>query len=336
MHMKRPSIRRICIATLRLAACASAAGGGGTLLPVMGQFVQQPPPAAAADLAAPKPLRLPTNSEVIRAVAEGVQVTQYPAQPTPIDRPSINCHVSFDATTSPLCVYGDPHGPHSLVVYGDSHAAMWLPALDAIGKFAHWKVLQITKSSCQVPDYPSWLASEQRPYRECAVFRSFALARITQLHPDVVLLSSMYKQNWLVVNGRPTRQGIEAAWAAGLASVLSKLRLSTGKVIMVGDIAYNPQGGADCLAMHTNEVQSCNTPRNDAVFAAHNQMERSVAEQYGARYIDTIPWLCAATVCPAVVGGLGTHSDANHVTSNYALWLADALGTATGLLPGAA
>ncbi|MGH2410737.1 MAG: SGNH hydrolase domain-containing protein [Chloroflexota bacterium] len=334
--MKRTSIRRITAAALLMIACGTVVCGGADPLRVAGQLGQAPATAAAEGTAAPKPQMLPTNSEVIRAVAAGVHVTQYPTQPAPIYRVSVNCHVSFDATSSPLCVYGDPHGPHTLVVYGDSHAAMWLPALDAIGKFAHWKVLQITKSSCQVPDYPSWLASEQRPYRECAIFRSFALAHIRQLHPDVVLLSSMYKQNWLVVNGRPTRQGLDAAWAAGLASMLVKIKPSTGRIIVLGDIAYNPQGGADCLAVHTNDVQSCNTPRNDAVFAAHNQMERRVTEQYGARYIDTIPWLCTATVCPAVVGGLGTHSDGNHVTSNYALWLADALGTATGLLPGGA
>jgi hypothetical protein len=127
---------------------------------------------------------------------------------------------------------------------------------------------------------------------------------------------------------------MDAAWATGLASVLKQLKPSTGRVIVVGDIAYNPQGGAGCLSGHQNDVHACNTPREDAVFEAHNQMERGIAARYGARYVDTIPWLCTATVCPAVVGGLGTHLDANHVAPNYALWLADALGTATGLLAG--
>jgi SGNH domain (fused to AT3 domains) len=304
---------------------------GGIPLPLVSKLAQGPAIVAAA---AVKPLRLPTTSEVIQAVADGVKFVQYPPQPPPIDRWRPGCSVSYEATTSPLCIYGDPHGTRLLVVYGDSHAAMWLPALDALGKFTHLKVVQITKATCQVPDFPSWIPEEQRPYTQCSAFRSFALAQIRQLHPDIVLLSSIWKYSVMAVDGHPTSQGLEAAWDSGLASMLLRIKPLTGRVIVLGDFAYNPQGGTDCLATHTNDVRPCNTPRQDAVYAAHNQMERSVAERHGALYVDTIPWFCTATVCPAVVGGLATHFGANHVSPTYALWLADALATATKLLPG--
>jgi hypothetical protein len=211
---------------------------------------------------------------------------------------------------------------------------MWLPPLDALGKFTHWKVVQITKARCQVPDFPSWLPQEQRPYTECSAFRSYALARIRQLHPDIVLLSSLWRDDSMAVDGHPTTQGMEAAWDSGLASMLARIAPATGRIIVVGDFAYNPQGGTDCLAVHTNDVRPCNTAWKDAVFAAHNQMERSVAARYRTLYVDTVPWFCTATICPAVVGGLATHSNEDHVEPHYALWLADALGTAMGLLPG--
>jgi hypothetical protein len=136
------------------------------------------------------------------------------------------------------------------------------------------------------------------------------------------------------VAGRPTTQGMEAAWDAGLASMIARMTPWTGRIIIVGDFAYNPQGGLDCLAIHMSDVRPCNAVRTDAVYDAHNQMERSVAQRYKVRYVDTVPWFCTVTVCPAVVGGLATHTNVDHVEPHYALWLADALGVAMGLLPG--
>lgn len=325
--MKGVTLRPLLSAALLMAAC-----GGVTPLPAARLGLA--PGMVAADVSSATPIKLPTTSEVIKAVANGVKVVQYPAQPATIsiDRPG--CDGSFASTTTPVCVYGDPHGSHTMVVYGDSHGRMWLPALDAIGKFAHWRVLQLTKGHCQAPDFPSWLPEEERVYGECVAFRSFALDRIARLHPDLVVVASMWKDAWLVVNGRPTTQGLEAAWDAGLAAMITRIKQSAKKVIVIGDIAYPMGAGADCLALHSDDVRPCNTPRAEAVFPAHNAMERRVATQHGALYVDTIPWFCTATVCPAVVGGLATHLDYYHVAPNYALWLADALATAMELLPG--
>ena len=59
----------------------------------------------------------------------------------------------------------------------------------------------------------------------------------------------------------------------------------------------------------------------------------TVAEASGAGYVDTIPWFCTDTVCPAVIAGLTTHRDAYHVAENYVVWLAGVLGESIGVLP---
>ena len=331
--MKRASIWRVPASALLIAASGIAARGSGAPLPAAAQLDLEPGIVAAEAVRA-TPIILPTTSEVIAAVADAAKVVRYPTQPATISIDRQGCDGSFAATTTPVCVYGDPQGSHTLVVYGDSHGRMWLPAFDAIGKFAHWKVLQLTKGHCQVADYSTWLDSEKRVYGECVAFRSFALDRIRRLHPDVVVLASMWKDALMAVNGRPTTKGLAAAWAAGLASMITKIKQSAKKVIVLGDIAYPKQAGADCLSLHRDDIRPCNTPRVDAVFEADNSIDRTVATRQGALYVNTIPWFCTATVCPAVVGGLATHLDYYHVAPDYALWLADALATATELLPG--
>jgi hypothetical protein len=42
--------------------------------------------------------------------------------------------------------------------------------------------------------------------------------------------------------------------------------------------------------------------------------------------IDTTPWFCTATVCPAVVGGTLVYRDTNHITSSYSQLLGGVLG----------
>ena len=35
-----------------------------------------------------------------------------------------------------------------MVIYGDSHAAMWLDALDPIAKTDHWRLIDLGKGAC--------------------------------------------------------------------------------------------------------------------------------------------------------------------------------------------
>jgi SGNH domain (fused to AT3 domains) len=323
--------RRACGAALAAAVClaTSLCGAASTVSAQTGQESV----AVGATMLAAKPLVLPTNAQVIAAVAQAVNVKTLSTQPPTLSQNDYGCLVYYTTTTMQPCIYGDPTGSHSIVLYGDSHAANWIAAFDTIGKYLHWKVWQITKAQCPVPDFPSWDPTRKRLYTECTAFHTFAIKRITQLHPDVVVMSSEGQGPYLVVDGRPTRQGVEAAWGAGLATVIDAIKPVTRKVIVLGDFAYGIPAGRDCLAAHKDDIRACNLVRSRAVGEAHNHMEQRTAQQHGALYVATVPWFCTATVCPAVVDGYSTRNDGFHVTPSYAVWLSEVLAVATGLLP---
>ncbi len=132
---------------------------------------------STTDVAMTGTMYLPTESQVLRAVAEGAEVQEWPDQPGRIANPaySKDCDVSRAATTSSMCVHGDPEASRVMVIFGDSHAAMWVPALDVIGREQHWQVVQLTKPGCQVPDFPRYSPTMQREYTECAEYREWAL-----------------------------------------------------------------------------------------------------------------------------------------------------------------
>ncbi len=280
-------------------------------------------------------LVLPTQAQVTAAVAKAATVTALPAPTTVLSSNGFGCMVADAATRTTPCVYGDPHGSHTLVLYGDSQAADWIAAFDTIGKYLHWKVYELTKAGCHVPDLLYWDSVTRKPYTECQAFHSFALPLIVQLHPDVVVLASKERDAQIVVKGHPTQQGIEDAWETGLAKVIDTLKPASGKVVVLGEFAFGSPAGTACVAAHEQDLQACNLPRSSAIDDTHNHMEQSTARQHGALYVNTVPWFCTTTVCPAVVSGIITRADASHLAPSYALWLSDVLAAAIGLLPAA-
>ncbi len=279
---------------------------------------------------------IPSSGAVLQAVAEGANVTVWPDQPGRIRNPAYNkeCDVTRADTTSSMCVHGDLDASRTMVIFGDSHGAMWIPSFDQIGTIAGWRVVQLTKPGCQVPDYPAYSRQLRREYTECAEYREWAVQQINEIQPDLLVISSARTRVIATGDGEPTEDAatIEAAWSTGLGSVLDRVVPASRRTIVLGDMAYPDGPGLDCLTDNPDNVQVCNTPREEAVFADHNAMEAQVTVEHGAEYVDVIPFFCTDVTCPAVVGGLTTHRDEKHVSENYAVYLSRAIGEATGTI----
>jgi peptidoglycan/LPS O-acetylase OafA/YrhL len=278
----------------------------------------------------------PDVEEVLLTVEESAQVTDWPEQPARIENEAYSdeCDVTRLDTTSPMCEFGNPDAPRTVVLFGDSHAAMWIPAFDQVGDAADWRVVQLTKPGCIVPDFPNYSNALGREYTECAEYRQFALEQIEEIQPDMVVVTSARKGVMLSDNGEPTKDAgsIQTAWSDGLDRTLGEIRPNTDRLVVLGDIAYANEPGLDCLAANPNDADKCHVPFDEAVLADHNRMEEEIALANNAEYVDLIPLFCTDDTCPAVIGGLTTRRDALHVNENYALWLSQALGEETGLL----
>jgi hypothetical protein len=280
-------------------------------------------------------VELPNLTAVERAVNEGVSAKAYPPQPKRAPNPAYSkaCNVTRADTTSSVCVHGDQSGSKKAVVLGDSHAAMWIPALDLAGKQTDWQVIQLTKPACPAPDFPIYSGTLKREYNECDAYREFALERIEMIKPDLVIISSAFKDIQRSVDGKATKDGVDTAWAEGLTAVIQRLQPVSGRIVVLGDMAYPEEPGIDCMTAHADDVSACNTPVNEAVYAAHNAMEEQVTTRNGAEYVSVLPWLCTETVCPALVNNLPTHRDAYHIGENYVLWLSEVVARSVGMLP---
>lgn len=241
--------------------------------------------------------------------------------------PAAPCFPAIGQTiVPPTCVAGDPHGAHTMVIYGDSHAAMWLDALNGIALRAHWKLIDLGKGYCPADSLPyanppGW-GTPGGEYAACDQWHRFAINQINQLQPNLVIVTQEYRGR---VNGSSYTP---LQWQRGLELTLRQLHVAKSNVVVLGNIPLLPQSGPECLADNTANVQQCSGAIETAL-SKFDHAEQLAAADAGARYLSVTPWFCS-TNCPAVIGRYNVYLDQFHVTGTYSVVLEDVLAKALG------
>jgi len=249
--------------------------------------------------------------------------------------PTTSCALSVvdNEIESHICTLGDPKGKQLLVLYGDSHAVMWLPAFNKIARDAHWRLVVLTSFFCPgelvTVSNPTPNGLPGSPNTLCDEFHTWAVDHINAMHPDLVVIaqSSLYDSPQI---GK-AKAGLfsKAAWGAGLVHLLQAIHVPPTSKIYLGDIPALPTDPPTCLSTHPDDVQACSAPVGTTTTGFAKTERRAVA-QVGAQFIDPTPWFCSS-ICTPIVGHYGVYRDQLHMTGTYALYLQRVLGTALGL-----
>ncbi len=281
------------------------------------------------------PVPASSESEVRREVKMSALITSIPANLVPPladvsedwGGPSGPCWPATGESTVPACVFGDPTGTHTMVLYGDSHAAMWFYPIDVIATLAHWKLVFLSKGWCpaNVLPYgnPPGFGNPLGEYVQCDQWHRFAVQRIDQLHPDLVIVTQE-------VSLKPNGDAYTAEqWGRGMTKTLRQLAVPARRIVVLGNIPTISTNPPLCLSRNTTNVQACSSPI-PGYLAANNTAEERAANGVGARYLSVTPWFCAAT-CAAVIGRYEVYFDGYHITRAYAEYLTRVLDSALAL-----
>jgi hypothetical protein len=213
-----------------------------------------------------------------------------------------------------------------MVVVGDSHAQMWFYTINAIATESHWRLWFLAKSACPEPLLPYTKDQYGGEYSSCDSWHEFAINRINQLNPDLVIVSEEARQS---PDAGPAYSS--AQWTEGLDGFFRSITAPKAKFIVLGNIPELPQTGPDCIARHTDDVQACS-----ATVAAsetpYHVAEAVAVQSFGGRYIDPTPWFCSK-VCTPVIGNYDVYFDHFHMMGTYALSLMGVLTQALDLPP---
>ena len=281
------------------------------------------------------PVLQPTTFDVRdlpRTIAGSVDLPAVPGNLTPRldrvaqDKPRFyreGCSGDFDdAEVKKPCAYGDLTSSTTVVLFGDSHAGHWFPALEAAALQRHWRLVVVTKSACTAADGIIYLEQLKREFSECGQWRRAAWRYTRSLRPAMIVVASTYPSNDLLdVTGTQ-----DEAWAAAWQRSIRRLSAPGTEVFFVNDTPWQAGSAPDCLSAHMDEPSACVRNRIAAVnLPERRKLIEDVVRAEGASIIDPAPWFCTATRCPSVIGNILVYRDQHHITTAYSRLLAPLL-----------
>ena len=204
------------------------------------------------------------------------------------------CHVNNGETTSPDCRYGVVGASKKIVLFGDSHAAQWMPTLEKMAREKNFELISLTKSACPGPAVVKVNTGEYKN-SDCSAWRAYAYKRITSIQPVAVIVAGM--QHFDMPSGYPDRA---SWWREGQRKTLAALRGSSPHIIYLSDTPHPNRDIPSCIA--AGKIERCNgSERSTPIYTS------------GYQQINPTPWLCTRT-CPGVIGSTVVYRDASHLT----------------------
>ena len=215
------------------------------------------------------------------------------------------CHANYGNKNSPECLYGDVNSKRKIVLYGDSHAAQWFPALEKIAIDEGFALISLTKSACPAVEVDR-VNSGAFKNSDCNAWRDNSIQRIKQLKPEAVIMSGFQHFAY------PTRYSSrDAWWFEGQRSLYAKVLNSSPNLIYISDTPKPQRDIPSCLA--TAKADECD---------ANEKSDPRVAGGFIA--LDPTPWLCTDS-CPAIVNGIVAYRDASHISVDMSAALSNNL-----------
>ena len=288
------------------------------------------PPIVAPELGPQESAVRQAFGQVRAAVGAAVDLRSVPSNldpplaNAPADKAAVfvnGCVRSWRDLGQGECATGDVASPTTVALIGDSHAAMWNPALQRVAEVRHWRLETLAKVTCPVQDLPIDSPYLGREYTECEQWRGQIMGRMAAEHPRVVVLdmSRRYGADFGFTSYDP-------AWIETLGRTVAQLR-RTGATVLVLGPAPDPRSPAPaCLSAHLDDAGACSPTRSDAVNDDGIAAERAATTGNGGHYADLTDLFCTADRCPMIVGNTLVFRDDNHVTTEYAQLLAPVLG----------
>jgi peptidoglycan/LPS O-acetylase OafA/YrhL len=265
-------------------------------------LAEQPYPQQRADAVRPNPLR--AREDRSRAYYDG-------------------CLVGIDGTNSNKCLYGDPDGKRTMILFGDSHAMQYFPALEELAQTRHWRLITLTKAECTPGEVKIRSMVADREYSQCDTWREDALRRIEMGNPKtaVVVMSgdtayTPYNSEGVELSGDAGAAEMEASYVASL----TRIHRAGLRTVVIKDTPVSSSDVPGCVSEDLEHLDSCAFARvRDRTKEFDSRAARAAPE---TSLIDITPEICPHDLCRAVIGNALVYRDKSHLSATFARTLA--------------
>lgn len=229
------------------------------------------------------------------------------------------------------CEYGDVNSDRTLILYGNSHAEHFLPALDKVAERRGIKVIPLFKMGCFPGGLP--LRTEGQDYPECGQW---------QINAEQFIMETMPSEGVMIIGSQPPPGTREPETVPqGLIDLVFRFTSAGLHTWSLRDSPWprTDKGNLDVRMCVAEGDYDPDDPEKDCGFPrelTYRDVNPAVAAFAGAdvTFIDLSSSFCTEDRCPGVVGNVMVYRDSSHITNVYSAMLDEELeaqmyGTAT-------
>jgi SGNH domain-containing protein len=221
-------------------------------------------------------------------------------------------HDSSPRVRSRVCRVGDASSKKLVVLLGDSHAFMWLPAVMELAQRDDLALVPLLRLGC-TPG--KWMTS--RGSSACRAWFRWGVREIRRLRPYATLLGGSVGED---------QSGDTRAAVSGMIAAARLLR-PLAPLEVIGDPESLVADPVPCLTSPRSSMATCMTTWPAAALAPYDTVARGV-KRLGVGFLATRGFVCHQRQCPAAVGHTIVWMDNNHLTGWYSAELAPAFRAA--------
>lgn len=229
------------------------------------------------------------------------------------------------------CWLGDPKGSRTVILYGDSHAGSWIPAMDLYAKSIRARLAVYWFPGCPTPLVVASTAGTFYSSRaaDCNAWNARVTSAMASVNPFAIVMSSGYGVDHSFTS--PEYQ----KWINGWSLLATQIRAKAPRVALynLATTPYLRQSAPLCLSAQPNNIGNCgftslsSTGTGFGLNLGDNRLRDIAASRAaGATFVDVIPLLCTSNFCPAVIDSTVVYGDDHHITTEINMDLAAALG----------
>jgi len=239
-----------------------------------------------------------------------------PVNPNPLDAgkdmPTPDgCLLNEETDRVASCRIGVPGG-EPVVLFGDSHAHQWIPAIEAIAQERSWDVTVFARAGCPVNDIAPRPDDSRFSQPWCTDWRQQAIDQIVSLHPQVVIVSSLHTY-------LPDQTETLQTWEKSL----DRLRGAGAPIVYLRDTPNPENDVPTCISGAFDDWDRCAFPFDGVPEPVVPEVAAGKIPDVAV--VDMLPYFCDGATCAAVRNGLLLYRDDSHISATAATALAPAL-----------
>ena len=233
--------------------------------------------------------------------------------------------VGIQGTNSNKCLYGNPNGHQTLILFGDSHAMQYFPAVEELAEIHGWRLIVLTKAECPPEEIEVKSMIEDREYSQCDVWRQEALKRIEAGGKSVtVVMSGDTEYTPYGPNGEELSGNEAAEMEAGYLRTLQRIKAAGPHTVVIRDNPTSTEDIPSCVSEDIKHLDRCAFPA--AKNGTTNTTSAPPNHHPTTHLVDFIADICPANY-RAVIGNALTYRDKDHLTATFARTLEPILET---------